>query len=230
MSAAEIVATPVRRTGAPAGRRVHWGQRIHDRLWLSLRRDAPRGEAYGIELRAYGMPAAMAPLFFARVHRALALIERHDARRLARIRRDVALITGIAAGPSHYHHSARAVVLSVPTLRAQTVLHMAMTIVHEATHGRICNLGVEYMEPLRDRIERICVQEEAAFARRLIGGEPHAEAALRKLETPWWTPAMLHDFAVERLRADETPELIVRWADWVGRRRLRRQARRPPPA
>ena len=66
---------------------------------------------------------------------------------------------------------------------------IAQTIVHEATHARLCKLKIKYTEDIRDRIERICVKSEIAFAKRLPNGHKSVEIAESRLQLPqsFWT-------------------------------------------
>jgi len=179
-------------------------------------------EVLGIGLRAVTVPDGMEPLFFAKVQRALEMIERYDPRRLTRIRHDVRSIGGTAGGPHEYHHSIRAIMLSWPGVLQESATELAMTIIHEATHGRISDRGIRYEEPMRGRIEAACVAQEAAFARRLPCGDVLAETKLKTLQRPWWTPEELHRLSMMGARAHELPEWLLRWLDAVGRRRLER--------
>lgn len=45
--------------------------------------------------------------------------------------------------------------------------HYILTLVHEATHGRLESMGFPYTPALRVWLERMCVTEEQRFARRL---------------------------------------------------------------
>jgi hypothetical protein len=154
-------------------------------------------------------------VFFARVRRALELIDRYDQRSLERIRRDI--------GPHHYDRNSKFIALSWPFVLQGTAADLAMTIIHEATHHRIAEWGIAYDESLRGRIEAVCVGPEVAFARRLPGGESLAESELKVLERPWWTPEGFHRSTMVALRAHDAPAWVLRLMDWIGRRRLRRK-------
>jgi hypothetical protein len=211
---------PERRRWEPA--RPTLGQRVDLTLlkltlWLS-----PRSEAFGVKLYAVTLPPGMQELFFAKVRRALELIDRHEPQRLRRLRQDVSVIGGIAGGAHHYKPYGRAIMLSWPGVLQGTVIDTAMTIVHEATHGRLASVGIEYEEAPRSRIEGVCVAQEAAFARLLPGGEALAMTALKKLETPWWTPEEAHRWTMIKARAHKLPGWLLRYIEWKSRRHMRR--------
>jgi hypothetical protein len=189
--------------GKPFGR---WLEKTSRRLLYGL---TTRSEAHGIELRAGLLDAWMEPLFFAKVTRALDLIAERDARRLARIQRDVRVICGDLAGYSHWYDPLRLMVLVWPAVFPTRVEDVALTIVHEATHARIYRAGIAYDEDARARIEAVCVGQEATFARLLPDGESLAERELKKLDTPWWTTSEFQRSQLERARAHEIPEWLI---------------------
>lgn len=199
------------------------GERIRGGLWRGIELASPRSSAREFELRAVSVPTGMEKLFYAKVCLALDLIGKYEPRRLNRIRRDVRAIAGVAGGSHQYKAMTRSIVLSWPGVLRSTSAELAMTIIHEATHGRIIDFGVRYDEPLRARIEGICVAQEAVFARALPGGEQLAKGALEKLSQPWWSPNDLHRSNMEFARAHDLPGWALRWIDKVGHRRLRRE-------
>jgi hypothetical protein len=201
---------------------------MHGTSWLAHRlvlfTPRKRRRVLGIELSRYMLRSEQELVFFGRVQRALELIARYEPRRLDRIRRDVRTICGISNGPNHYERSGRAIVLTWPSILA-TPAELAMTIVHEATHGRIADRGIAYLPENRARIETACVRQEAEFARLLPGGEALADAELAKLEKPWWNDEDLAEAAVRYARAEEVPEWLIRFAEWLSRRRTARAGR-----
>lgn len=65
---------------------------------------------------------------------------------------------------------------------------VAMTIVHEATHGRLHRLGIPYTNDNRIRVERLCMKAEITLAARMPGCEPlrqWAEQISRDAEEHW---------------------------------------------
>ena len=52
-----------------------------------------------------------------------------------------------------------------------TTEQVAGVIVHEATHARLHQWGIGYEQELRDRVERVCMRRELAFAAKLPEGE-----------------------------------------------------------
>ena len=174
---------------------------------------------FGIELTSLTLREQYRLVFFGRVQRALELIDRYDPRRLDRIRRDVRAIGGVSDGMNHYEEASRTIVLSLPAVLWDTPAELALTIVHEATHGRISDRGIRYYLENRDRIEAACVHQEVAFASTLPGGEVLAEAMLKKLETPWWSDEAIHEGELRLAEAEEMPRWYLRLLEWHARRR-----------
>lgn len=56
-------------------------------------------------------------------------------------------------------------------------------------HLRVETLGIPYEPSQRERIETLCVREEADFLKRLQTrqGAIWADEAIAGLKTPWWT-------------------------------------------
>jgi hypothetical protein len=185
---------------------------------IRLKHWSSRARICGISVYAEADESFRA-LYFAKVRRALELIEQHDPKRLRRIRRDLRRVVVTESEGNHYEPLLAMCVLSWRAIHSQSVEHIALTIVHEATHGRIDQAGIAYRENLRARIEAACVGQAAAFARRLPDGEGLAAAAERTLETPWWTPEELRERTLGQLRADGAPEWVIRLLRKIEQRR-----------
>jgi hypothetical protein len=155
-----------------------------------------------------------------RVEEALRLIKEHDQQRYKRIVSDldrvwVRLVPG-ALG--RYVHSLRTCELDERFVLAEASLPVviAATIVHEATHARLCRCGIGYDENVRGRVEAVCFRRELAFARKLPNGEHVREKALDSLAMPpaTWTDAADRDRdlegSVQALRHLGAPNWVVR--------------------
>jgi hypothetical protein len=106
--------------------------------------------------------------------------------------------------------------LSAEYLMIAREARLAATLVHETVHLRVTRLGVPYASSLRERIERLCIREEAAFLRKIPeGGEEFAKEVEEELQSQWWTDES-HDKALDE--AVEKGDLR-RWAARLVRRR-----------
>jgi hypothetical protein len=117
-------------------------------------------------------------------------------------------------------------VLTLPTVLHTTSAELAMTIIHEATHARIIDRGIQYYVENRDRIEAACVRQEAIFARCLPGGDALADAELARLKDPWWSEDSIREGQLRRARAEEVPAWAIRFIEWMFKRQAAREARR----
>lgn len=114
---------------------------------------------------------------------------------------------------------------------------IASSIVHEATHARLDRMGFGYDEAIRERVERLCLRRELAFAKKFPDGivGQWAEASLNAL----WD---LSDAGFAQRRDEEyrtiflrngMPHLLVNFVivtgSWLNRRRaIRRKSYRVP--
>jgi hypothetical protein len=102
-----------------------------------------------------------------------------------------------------------------------TPSHLAMTLVHEATHGYLEARGFVYEEHLRQRIEGICMRTEVWLARRqpesaeLIS---EAQARLNILPDYWKSDAFVQR-DIEQLRKIGAPKWAVSFAERIAARR-----------
>jgi hypothetical protein len=114
-----------------------------------------------------------------------------------------------------------------------TVSHIAMTLVHEAAHGYIESRGITYDEPRRAQIERICVLQEVAFARKLPDSADlvaQAESYL-SIGPEYWKKEAFHDRDVEgvknQLKSGGIPDWVVkrliRFGEYIRARRMRKK-------
>jgi hypothetical protein len=93
---------------------------------------------------------------------------------------------------------------------------IAATIVHKATHARLCRCGIGYDEIVRGRVEAVCFRREFAFARKLPNGDHVRERAQVALAIPpvTWTDAAGRDRdlegSVQVLRHLRVPNWLVR--------------------
>ncbi|MGH7615425.1 MAG: hypothetical protein ACREMW_15450 [Gemmatimonadales bacterium] len=178
----------------------------------ALRLTAPRRRVKGVELVDLTASDA-APLFFARVADALALVEQRAPAILGGISRRLKRIALLKGGGEFYHRGLGAYVVDLPTLKQRSVPELALAIVHEATHARIEGLGIRYRPSRRDRIERICLRAEMTLAEKLPANEDMLRGIREKVSTKWWTEDSLHERRVEQLSAHGTPTWVTRMYD-----------------
>jgi hypothetical protein len=169
-----------------------------------------------------------------RVEAALRLIKACDPRRYQRIARDldriwVHLLNGNTA---QYKKSISACEIDIRfVLDEHTTLELiASTIVHEATHARLEHRGIQYDEPRRDRIEKVCIRQQLLFASRLPDGQRAYERAQSSLESSLdLTDAAfrrrLRLGRLETMRYLGAPEWLLRGMRMLRARRIRASRR-----
>jgi hypothetical protein len=83
-----------------------------------------------------------------------------------------------------------------------TSVELALTLVHEGTHARLRRWGFRYDETIRARIERICIRNELAVARRFPDSGDLVEMKEGRLawEDKEWSDETLDREDVEYLR------------------------------
>lgn len=189
--------------------------------WLLLAWSARRRFVEGVVVcvaHSTGDPADV----FARVEDALQLIAKHGPRFSARLRRDVKRLLFADVSGGTYLAGLRTCLIGIGFARRVSSLDLAMMIVHEAAHARLSRAGFRYRGERRERIERICVEAELAFAERVPGSEAAIAKVCGLLATEWWTTEHVTDATVDELVEQGVPKWLVAILRWLGSRRRTR--------
>jgi hypothetical protein len=131
------------------------------------------------------------------ITQSLELIRQIDARRFRRVLDqtkwlvDMALHSGYSG---QYHHRLKATLIDYEHISSENDLwnagYFAGLIVHEATHGVLCDRGIVTTKNNRVQIERICRAEQNRFLLELNHVESNLGTDLqRKFDPEDWTPA-----------------------------------------
>ena len=134
------------------------------------------------------------PFFRETITAAIKLIKQNDQRRFARLKKHIALIvhTTRPFGGAGYFHTKKVCEIDFsPQPKSEYevqfyVAHYACVLVHESTHGVLHSRNIPYTAENRVKIEKLCMAEEARFAR-------HLQLDPRILE--WLQRALRHDLA-----------------------------------
>ena len=188
--------------------------------WLAVARPSAAASGFSLVVKSQEVPADSV---IDKLREALALIERHDPRRLHRVRRDVPRVVALdllLLGGTQWMHP-RAILLKAAAVHQQPPLWAAGVIIHEATHIRLKQRGIRTTPLNRARVERCCVREQIHFLQRAGAQDPlyGAEAGyyIDWLEqslnapTPWYTLENKWLRAREALVAESAP----RWVLWL---------------
>jgi len=164
-----------------------------------------------------------------RVEEALLLIKTYDVIRYEQIRRDVGRIWVCPLpGPrGSFSGALNACKLDSRFVKSSEPESIASTIVHEGTHARPCLRKIGYSEPLRHRIERICMMQQLTFLQKVPGGEKASEEVERNLarEASDWSDdglKRLYDDGRDALARDlGIPSWMIRFALMIRKFRAR---------
>jgi hypothetical protein len=109
-----------------------------------------------------------------------------------------------------------------------TAVAVACVVVHEATHGRLCQLGIPSDESLRYRVEMVCVKASLLTMRRIPGAEAEVDRCRRQLtiDPEYFSNESFTQRAAGELRKFGAPEWLVRCLIWFRRRRAAKLAGR----
>jgi hypothetical protein len=132
-----------------------------------------------------------------RVTDALQLIKTYDPLRYKRVLQELERIC-VRLQPSSiacYLAHRKSCDIDPRYVLSYTPQQLASVIVHEATHGVLRRRHIGYEEALRERVERACVRQELAFARKLPHSEAVQESVERALGYPqeMWTDSAFRD-------------------------------------
>lgn len=135
-----------------------------------------------------------------KIREALGLIATVEPRRINRMRRDVPRIVVWFGGYAGYWAASNSIMLGSRLIRESDPASIAGVLVHEATHARLRNRGVERRPNVEARIEKLCLREQIAFVERLPNSQQLVAHLRQWLEKPWWTAEQMSQRAAETLR------------------------------
>ena len=170
------------------------------------------------------------PLIYRRLDEALSLLKGNAPGRYERVRKSLKgfLIFGIDPINASYDPTTAVCRLGEKFMLAPdtTAAAVACTVVHEATHGRLFKLGIPYDEPLRYRVEMICIKAALLTAQKLPGAEAQVERCRRQLtiDPGFFSTDSFTERAANDLRAAGLPEWLVRTVVWIRRKRAAKLA------
>jgi hypothetical protein len=164
-----------------------------------------RASIRGFDVRAFLPLQSEWSILQSRIEEALRLIELHSPLRFRYLQRDIQRIwiTLIPSRGAYLHGFGMCVIDFDYAIDTDTTSEeLALTLVHEGTHARLSRRGFSYHESVRPRIERICIRNELAVARRLTDSGDLIEMKEGRLawEDKEWSDETLDRDDVEYLR------------------------------
>jgi len=173
--------------------------------------------------RLHGMPvwmplstAAEKAVILRRLDDGLGLLKNHSPARYGRVLRSCRGLLILGADSLRASFNPEQVVCQIGEkflLAADTTLPaVASTITHEATHGWLFSLGIGYDEPIRHRVEQICIRAALRVAQKLPGAEDEIDRCRRQLTlaADTFSDAGLDRMNAQRLRDLGCPEWLIR--------------------
>ena len=147
--------------------------------------------------------------FFEMTIQTLELLKKKDFRRYIRVKKYLPNIAYVKQGIDFYNYSAKA--FYVDEFNPDP-FGFASSIVHEMTHAYLMSKGFKYkIDPSRH--ERICVQEQLRFARRIIHLRENLSDCQKKewieewekwseecFKTKWWEEKQQRQQRIKRLK------------------------------
>jgi hypothetical protein len=180
-----------------------------DLPWVFMIRWSEVRRIEGLEVRVFE-DRAVASGLFDQIGTALQLIRTTDPRRYARICRDLKRVLLTLASGGQYLPRLETCRIGIDYVTRGSSLEVAMMIVHEATHARLWRAGFRYEAADRERIERICVRAETAFAARIPGSAVAIARTTQLLDSEWWTREEHQRRSYVELRTLGCPQWLVR--------------------
>jgi len=150
-----------------------------------------------------------------KVTAALALIETNSPKLYSRVRRFVPriLIFGGHVYNAVYISDLKLCDVSIEYALADTTIpsRLAMTLVHEATHGYLQSGGLLYEEHRRERMEHICMRTELALARKLPQSAELVSEVEAKLSIPsdYWKREAFAQRNIDYFKTVGAPRWVI---------------------
>lgn len=188
--------------------------------WIS-----PRRKSHGLPVWAPLSTREERWLISERLNEALNLLSKHAPARHTRVVRSLKgfLILGTQSITASYDPANAVCRLGENFMAAPdtTATAVACAVVHEATHGWLFKLGIPYDEPIRYRVEMVCIKAALLAAQRLPGGEAEVERcrAQMLIDPAFFSNDMFIERGISHLRELGCPKWLIRTVVWIGRRR-----------
>ena len=193
--------------------------------WMS-----PKHAAHGLPVWTPGFRTEQRQLIYARLAHALSLLKATAPGRYERVRHSLKgfLILGTDSINADYDSRTGVCRLGERFMLAPdtTAAAVACAVVHEATHGWLYKLGIPYDEPIRYRIELVCIKAALLTAQRLPGAEAQVERCRRQLliDPGFFSNESFTQRTADNLRALGWPRWLVRAFFWIRRKRAAKVA------
>ena len=190
-----------------------------------LRCISPRHLSHGLPVWTPLSTSAERSLIYERLDAALSLLRAHAPARYGRTVRSLRgfVILGTDSSTASYDPVNGICRLgeTFTTSAATTSAAIACTVVHEATHAWLFKRNIGYDEPIRHRVELVCIKAALLAARKLPNAEAEVEECRGQmsLEPEYFSNEKCIKRGMERLRQIGCPEWFIRGVEWIARKR-----------
>ncbi|HEV2210879.1 MAG TPA: hypothetical protein VG167_19060 [Verrucomicrobiae bacterium] len=186
----------------------------------------------GVKLVIVGQNKQKAELLREKMDSALNLIQANSPKFWGRVQKFIPNILIFGAHPYYAVYISEVMLCDIDEKYAASETtepaSLAMTLIHEATHGYLEQRGLAYEEKQRARIEHICVGAEAAFASRIPGSDNLVREAQSRFNysAEHWTDEAFIQRDLDQIKSLGAPRWLQRLAAYLHNRRTRRAVRR----
>jgi hypothetical protein len=193
--------------------------------WLS-----PKHASHGVAVWTPLARTEERPLLYKRLDDALNQLNASAPGRYERVRSSLKgiLILGIDSTKASYNSDTGVCQLREKFMLAPdtTPAAVACVLVHEATHGRLLQLGIRPDEPLRYRVEMVFIKASLLTMQRLPGAEAEVDRCRRQLtiDPKCFSDESFTQRAASEMRKLGAPEWLVRHLIRVRRKRATKAA------
>ena|SRR2546421_7469089 len=194
-------------------------------FWL-LRSISPKRVSHGLPVWMPVSAARLRPRIYKRLDGALDLLSTYAPARYDRTVRSLKgfLVLGTGKATRGSYDPANGVCRLSETFMTKvdtTPAAIACTVVHEATHGRLFELGIGYEEPIRHRVELLCIKAALLTAQRLPDAADEVEQCRTQMliEPEYFSKEKFIERGTHQLRELGCPEWVIRAVVRVARKR-----------
>jgi hypothetical protein len=177
---------------------------------------APTRQIHGLRVAVTSRDPQLLDLIWTKVEEALLLLQRQHPRGYRTVMRQVRrVIVGFSPiNPGRWHHRLRLCFVSIEWYAQPrtSAADLASTLLHEATHGRLENLGYRYTPRYRVRLEAICTRAEMELAAALPDAATRQAALAERLEqmSVLYSDVSISQWKLQALRKLGAPVWLLR--------------------
>jgi hypothetical protein len=194
----------------------YWATRVL--VWTASSR-----EVAGLPVTVTSRDGPILDSVFSKVASGLEILQNHHPRGYRRVRRHVrrVIVSFVPHARATWWGPPGVCMLSIEyfSQESATPIDMALSLLHEAMHGHLENLGFRYTPDRRLRLEAICTRAEIELAERLRDRGTRVAGLRRHLDHlgSLYSSANLQAGKIVALRELQVPAWLIRTLQWFNR-------------